>query len=377
MLSLNKLSFWELETYFNNVDHVVVGAGIVGFSTALSLRVKYPDDKILIIERGNLPTGASTKNAGFACFGSPTELISDINKIGEKNVKELIKKRWDGLSVLLKNTGKSKIDYQNNGSFEIFKTEEHEKYSSFVDKIDYLNKLVFNAIGKKNTFEVANINLFKFKNISGIIKNNFEGQIDTGKMMQQLYKKVIANEINCLFNITLNNWADNNSKVELNTSIGDFNTKNLYIATNGLSHLILDNEDVEPARAQVLITTPLKTIPFEGTFHYEEGFYYFRNIGNRVLLGGGRNLDLDGETTSNFENTSLITNKLKTLLREVILPNTTFEIEHQWSGIMGVGKSKEPIIKRISPNVFIGIRLGGMGVALGSLVGEELALIND
>ena len=377
MLSLNKLSFWELETYFNNVDHVVVGAGIVGFSTALSLRVKYPDDKILIIERGNLPTGASTKNAGFACFGSPTELISDINKIGEKNVKELIKKRWDGLSVLLKNTGKSKIDYQNNGSFEIFKTEEHEKYSSFVDKIDYLNKLVFNAIGKKNTFEVANINLFKFKNISGIIKNNFEGQIDTGKMMQQLYKKVIANEINCLFNITLNNWTDNNSKVELNTSIGDFNTKNLYIATNGLSHLILDNEDVEPARAQVLITTPLKTIPFEGTFHYEEGFYYFRNIGNRVLLGGGRNLDLDGETTSNFENTSLITNKLKTLLREVILPNTTFEIEHQWSGIMGVGKSKEPIIKRISPNVFIGIRLGGMGVALGSLVGEELALIND
>lgn len=40
---------------------------------------------------------------------------------------------------------------------------------------------------------------------------------------------------------------------------------------------------------------------------------------------------------------------------------------------MGVGKKKRPIIEQLSDNVFCGVRLGGMGVAIGSLVGAELA----
>ena len=43
----------------------------------------------------------------------------------------------------------------------------------------------------------------------------------------------------------------------------------------------------------------------ECIFHFNEGFYYFRNIHNRVLLGGGRQLDKKGETTTKFENSSL------------------------------------------------------------------------
>ena len=40
---------------------------------------------------------------------------------------------------------------------------------------------------------------------------------------------------------------------------------------------------------------------------------------------------------------------------------------------MGVGTQKSPIVKEISNSVYCGVRLGGMGVALGSLVGQELA----
>ncbi|MBP6586322.1 MAG: FAD-dependent oxidoreductase, partial [Flavobacterium sp.] len=57
----------------------------------------------------------------------------------------------------------------------------------------------------------------------------------------------------------------------------------------------------------------------------------------------------------------------------VILPNQAFEIEQRWSGIMGVGKQKKPIVKQLSEHVYCGVRLGGMGVAIGSIVGKELA----
>jgi hypothetical protein len=44
---------------------------------------------------------------------------------------------------------------------------------------------------------------------------------------------------------------------------------------------------------------------------------------------------------------------------------------------MGVGNQKKAIVKQLSNNVFCGIRMGGMGVAIGSLVGKELAQLLD
>ncbi len=157
---------------------------------------------------------------------------------------------------------------------------------------------------------------------------------------------------------------------KISTSSFDYFTAKLIIATNGFAKKLLEI-DVKPARAQVLITKPIKRLPIKGTFHLEEGYYYFRNIDNRVLFGGGRNLDLIGEETTEFGNTLLIQNTLETMLKEIILPNTLFEIDQRWSGIMGVGTKKKPIIKRISENVVCGVRLGGMGIAIGSISGWE------
>jgi glycine/D-amino acid oxidase-like deaminating enzyme len=86
---------------------------------------------------------------------------------------------------------------------------------------------------------------------------------------------------------------------------------------------------------------------------------------------------MEGETTDQFGNTPPILSALTQLLSTVILPQIPVEIEHQWSGIMGVGKTKQPIVKKISPLVTVGIRMGGMGVALGSLIGKELADLQD
>ena len=68
---------------------------------------------------------------------------------------------------------------------------------------------------------------------------------------------------------------------------------------------------------------------------------------------------------------------MEEILKETILPNINFEIEQRWSGIMGVGNQKKAIVKQLSNNVYCGVRLGGMGVAIGSIVGKELAeLVN-
>jgi glycine/D-amino acid oxidase-like deaminating enzyme len=147
-------------------------------------------------------------------------------------------------------------------------------------------------------------------------------------------------------------------------------SKKVIIATNGFAKQLLPTLDVKPARAQVLVTEPIKNLKVNGAFHYQQGYYYFRNIDNRILFGGGRNLDFKGEETSEMLITETIQNKLEQLLKEKILPKQKFKIDQRWSGIMGIGSEKKPIIQHTSKNVVCAVRMGGMGVAIGSLVGQ-------
>ena len=216
-------------------------------------------------------------------------------------------------------------------------------------------------------------NSFSFQNCQNALGfNQFEGQIDTGNMMSELTKLALVSGIKILNNVTVENFSEGSDMVHIKTNRFEYSTSKLLIATNGFASA-LNIPKVKPARAQVLITKPIKNLHIKGTFHLDQGYYYFRNIENRILFGGGRNLDFKTEETSIFGQTSLIQNELEHLLETTILPNTDFEIDHRWSGIMGVGQQKKPIIKQLGNNTYCGVRLGGMGVAIGSLVGKELA----
>ena len=104
-----------------------------------------------------------------------------------------------------------------------------------------------------------------------------------------------------------------------------------------------------------------------------KGFYYFRNLGNRVLLGGARNTAFDEEHTNEMSVTDTIQHELERFLREVLLPEEQFTIDYRWSGIMGMGADKMPIVKEMPGNIFCAVRMGGMGVALAPWVGEKIS----
>lgn len=223
-----------------------------------------------------------------------------------------------------------------------------------------------------NAFKLSP-NRFKFKGIAkNYISHTFEGQLDTGKMMQALLQKASSEDIKILNGVTVTSFEDHEKSVTVATDAFTFSSKKLCVAVNGFAGDLIP-EEVQPARAQVVITKPIPELAVKGTFHLQEGYYYFRNIDNRILLGGGRNLDFSAEETSEFGTTKLVQDKLAQILKEVVLPDIPFEIDYAWSGIMGVGEQKKPILKLRSKNIACGVRLGGMGVAIGTLVGRQLA----
>lgn len=365
------LSYWEYKTWLSNIDFTIVGSGIVGLNCAIQLRSRYPKAKIMVLEKGILPQGASTKNAGFACFGSISEIKADLQAHTQEEVLELVSKRWNGIALLRKTLGDRKIGFRQLGGHELFTDEQADLYEDCVERMAMINGLL-RPVFNKAAFRIHG-NSFHFHKIRpNYITNDLEAQLNTGQMMAALLHLAHKKGIVLLNSITVKGFADHGNTVSVETDQFNFDTNKLLIATNGFAAQLL-NEAVKPARAQVLITKPIEKLHIKGTFHIEEGYYYFRNIDDRILFGGGRNLDFKAEETTVFGETPLIQNRLETILKEMILPNTPFEIEHRWSGIMGMGDQKRPIVKQVSNNVTCGVRLGGMGIAIGSAVGQELA----
>ena len=157
------LSYWELKNWFTNVDFTIVGSGIVGLHCALAIREKFPESKILILEKGMLPQGASTKNAGFACFGSLSEIIDDLKSHSEEEVVQLISKRWNGLQLLRKKLGDEAIDFRPYGGYELFLKDDEISYNECLQKLPFINDLLKPLF--RNDVFVKEVDRFAFQDI--------------------------------------------------------------------------------------------------------------------------------------------------------------------------------------------------------------------
>ncbi len=365
------LSYWEKDQWTNTHDIVIIGAGIVGLQTAIQLRKSQPDASILILERGRLPSGASTKNAGFACFGSIGEIKADMQAMGEKASMDLLIQRFEGLEALKSTIGEESMDYQACGSYEVFDINEARHFQACMDTIEEMNSKVEKAIGLQKSFSLAQPN-FGFLPGINYIKNNFEGAIHPGKMMKALIRKAYELEISILWNTSLDKWTRKDEGWVLETSIGQIPTKNIVLCTNAFAKELIPSLEIQAYRNQVYLTTELPTLSWNTTFHAQGGYIYFRNIGKRILIGGARHKFMKDESTTEFGTTGQVKDYLKRYLEEQILGHP-ITFDHEWSGILSGGADKKVLIENPEKGLYYGVRLGGMGIAIGSWVGKELA----
>jgi glycine/D-amino acid oxidase-like deaminating enzyme len=368
MLTYEHLSFWEKRTYLEQLDAVIIGSGIVGMACAIHLKKAKPHLKILLLERGYLPTGASTKNAGFACFGSPSELQDDLNNLPEQTVWDTLAMRYEGLQKLFELVPKRCIGYERCGSWDLM----HEPLDS--DFIAYLNQHVARITGQTQVYQADSLKIRRsgIQGFTTAYKNRSEGSLHTDLLIQSLHQLCIQRGIHFLFGTEVLSLEIGNSSNRVITAFGSIESERIALCTNALARKFFPLE-VEPARAQVLVTSPLPDLKINGTFHFDAGYYYFRNVHDRVLFGGGRNTAFEAENTASMHPTDGLQNHLESILRTNILPNQTFSIAYRWAGTMGVGPTKSPIVKTVAPGVAVGVRMGGMGVAMGALVGEKLS----
>jgi glycine/D-amino acid oxidase-like deaminating enzyme len=266
------------------------------------------------------------------------------------------------------------MEFRQWGGYEMFTDHDDDIFRECAERMPEFNEKIGRITGHREVYRLADerIASFGFRDVQHLIINQPEGQVNTGKMMAALLEKARGVGVEIFNGVGIRSLEDNSDGVLMETdNEWTLRAGRVLVAVNGFARKLFPDLDLYPARNQVLITKPVPGLKVEGCFHYDKGYYYFRNIDGRILLGGGRNLDFETEKTLEFGSNPLIRSALAKLLHEVICPGQAVEIDHWWTGILGLGPVKKPIIQRVSPNVVVSVRLSGMGVAIGTLVGQE------
>ncbi len=368
-------SIWENESFYAPQDIIIVGGGLMGLWSALELKKSAPSLRICIVERNEIPTGASTRNAGFACFGSPTELLHDAAVLGKEEMLKIVEMRYKGIQKIRAHFQDSVIDYDACGGYECI-NKDYSGWDSLEHDLKGLNDLLKEVEGSPSLFKIVTekIPSLGLRGFDCLVENKSEAGIHSGKLVMALTEKVRSEGIVIMngFDVTrLEQTADQVTLYSVNKT--KLTCKRVLVCTNAFTSELIPSPMVQPARGQVIVSSPIPNLPLKGTFHFDQGYYYWRNLGNRILLGGARNSAFEAENTSSMKGSDFIREELESFLKAHIDPSIAYTIEHHWSGIMGFTHDKKPFVGQVDQNIYAAIACNGMGVALTPLIAEHVA----
>lgn len=363
------LSYWETDLFSHSFDCIVLGGGFNGLNVARLFKQRSPKARVLVVDSGIGLQGASTKNAGFACYGSPSELLSDIQLMGADKALELLRQRKAGIDAIEAFCQETTI-YQASPAVELFLPENEGLYQNCLEHLADLNRQIHSVIDLPNSYHV--LKQPAVDTAIGAIGMLGEGQVHPAQLHNVL--ECLNQQLGVQFcrakAIAYQAHDGTGVRVQLDNGL-ELKGEWLVNCVNGFDTSLNPTSSVASARAQVLLTSELEKQPYIGNYHMDEGYYYFRNVGNRLLLGGGRNMDPETETTDKIELNEKIQERLKQVLREVLLPDQQFEISHQWAGIMGMRSDKSPKIEQLG-NCLSAVGMSGMGVALSFYLPQQV-----
>lgn len=372
------ISVWEKESFFAPCDVLIVGGGLLGLWTARELKIKRPYLKVTLIDKGIIPSGASTRNAGFACFGSPSEMLYDLQVMQADTMWRIVDMRFRGIQRIRSLFPDDQSGFENSGGFECFSATTRGDVDRWEWQLRELNKDMRQVTGTSESFTPAPGKLagYGLKGFGYMVENRMEGGLHSGRLVKALMTLVKSLGVQVLGGIEMTAYEPGvgNTKVFTAQKV-TFSARQVLLATNAFLSKQVPSLGIVPARGQIILSPPIAGLALKGTFHFDEGYYYFRNLGNRVLLGGARNKDFNGEQTLSMETSDIICQALYAFIQQHIPAAAIFPFDRfeKWSGLMAMHPTKQPLLAQLGDGVWAAMCCNGMGVALSPVFSEHVA----
>jgi gamma-glutamylputrescine oxidase len=332
------------------VDVAVVGGGVTGLSCALALAGE--GKRVRVHEARTIASGASGRNGGFALRGAAVPYYEGRKRLGAERAAALWRltertlDRMEGLAGdALRRVGSLRLaaDEQERGEL----IAEHEALRRDGFDAEWIDAPGGRLAGRY---------------VGGVLHPR-DGAVHPGRWIRRLASH--AAEAGAELR--------EHDRVE---TLSGLDAEVVVVASDGYpSGLLGPVEDlVRPTRGQVVTTEPLAERLYERPHYARHGFDYWQQLPDgRLVIGGRRDINLQGESTAEESTTPEIQAALEALIRELVgrLPAIT----HRWSGIFGTSPDELPLVGPVPSHdgVWVSRGYSGHGNVLGLACGELVA----
>ena len=336
------------------VDVAVVGAGVTGLSCARTLAEA--GLQVRVVEARRAGTGASGRNGGFALRGTAAPY-------DQARFPDLMRLTEDALARVHALAGDT---FRRVGSLRVAVSEE--ELEALRREHAALAEDAFAAEWREwRELPPA----LRPHALAGIF-HPLDGALDQGRWIRRLAEIAVAAGAK----IAEETKATALDGTALATSRGTVSAGTVVVATDGYTGGLVPELDplVVSVRGQALATAPLPEALFPCPVYARFGYDYWQQLPDcRLVIGGRRDTDLAGETTSVEEPTAAIQARIEALLFDLL--GVVPPITHRWAGLMGFSRDYLPLVGELParPGVWVSIGYSGHGNVLGFACGDLVA----
>lgn len=350
-----------------SVDVAIVGAGLSGLGAAWAL--SDTDLTVAVLEERTVGSGASGRNGGFIVAGPALTMSGAITQLGREAAAEIWRFTQANNRTIAQVVAESGIDcgYLRRGSMSLA-SEPAELEILHRDFLALQSSEVAATLVPREDLPVPFDHL-----CNGGLYYAGNAEMNSGAFV-----KGVARGLDSRVSIYEESGVVDQTGVSphvLETRHGSVTATSVILATNAYTSRLLPGAPIVPQRGQVVATPPLDRVVVPFPMHANYGYQYWRQTAEgRLVIGGFRNLDLEGECTDVEGLCSSIQGSLDEFCAFIVGLDVT--IERRWAGIMGFTPDMLPLVGPVpgSPGLFIAAGYSGHGVSMAFACGAQVAL---
>ncbi len=355
-------------------DVVVIGAGLCGASAAWALaEAGIPT---AWVEGRGVSTGASGRNAGFVLQGTAERYSRAVALMGRARARQVHQASRDNHRAMAEVRARLGLQcgYQRRGSLQLAGSVDEE--AELLESGALLREDGFSADVREGDALDA---VYRDAGFRVGVHIGDDGELDPAAFVRGVTGAACERGVRLFeHSPVVELEAPAPGEVRVRTARGEVRAQLALVCTNAWAGELVPwfADKVDPVRGQMLATAPAPPL-FSCPVYADHGFDYWRqDAAGRVVLGGWRNLDVDGEKgTAEVLHPGIQTRMTEFLGRFAGMRGVP--ITHRWSGTMGFSRDGLPIVGAVPgrPGALAAVGFTGHGFGFAWSCGAALAAL--
>ncbi len=334
----------------DKADVLVIGGGIAG--TSLLLHLERRRIGAVLVERGQLASGASGRNAGFLLAGVAASYAEAVRTFGRERARQVWEITNENHDRMIEAARGQEVGHRRLGSATLASGDEEREH--LIESEQLLHEDGFEATWDgRRLVHPRDGEINPSLMVAALARQAAEGAIREGVEITELHARrndveVRAGDDTCIAGVVI-------------------------LATNAYTPQLVPSVKIQPTRAQMLAAEPPTGTVCDMPTYSHFGYRYWRQLpSGEFLVGGWRDTSMDSELTTDAEPTDEIQHHIDEALPAL---GVTTQVTHRWAGIMGFTESGLPLAGPLKgmPNVYICAGFNGHGMGFAFVTAKQVA----